>query len=940
MNEIESAIKQHLKDKNYFFVFQSDIDAKQWLRRSCTFEGGITLASGRFMAWDKFIEINFYPHCESGAKKSISYEMRLLFVYKLIKENAALAEEKTALNGLPLTLLTPFISIIPVKYAKEGYMFAHSIASILPHLDYWQQRKNESGLPLDNEDKDLLVIKNMYTEFLKTTGFFEASYFSLAMQNQKEFTQRLKDANGNKYIIFYPELIEDFSQYENIFKSHEFFNHIETVNIKKSDEIGTLKLYETSASELRSVILQMQDLHTAHNVPYEDMALNVCGLKNLEPYIAKEFSQYGIPLHSHSGKALTDYGSGAIWNAINECVQTKWTFVSLKKLLFNNFIRWISIERNKELIDFGMRNNCVCGYYINDKYVDVWEAALFVSGKEDLHEYYVKLKTTLTNMTRAKTFAAIRKSFFDFRTHFLQPHEKNFENGQSENDQCELVLSRCIDELWELINLEKQFPALMPDNPFAFFLSMLERKQYVPRRPEIGVNVFAFPIAATSPFKYHFIINANQSDASISHKPLKFLNNEKRKSLSLEDHSAGGETFCAYKNVCTHYSVSASSHTYSGWKIPNSFWSEHLENAAVPPTAIDNFYLEKLYWANGLEFKINLYPVQKESFLKWQNIVAAEHAAHKQKEKKLHPLYLQHILDNKMPNIVKTSATDLDAFFTCRKKWLYSCVLKLWELPLNALLFDDKSRGIIFHNILEELFRRIQKDDKIFKAENMERYKDHLHDITCAVVKKQRNNILIEPFFRPLSKSIYNILSDYLEVEGKYFDSYRIELLEEEFSKLLEWDDGKVLLTGRIDRVSLDKEGKAIIIDYKTVQKKTLKSYRKDENGEIKNFQMACYVSLYEQQIQEQKKVSAGIFVSLIESGTKALKVIFNDNEPKKTTRENFEDTLLVLNESIRFYRDCVTKLNLSNEPIDFETCIECTYKHICRTTYTSGGIL
>jgi hypothetical protein len=740
----------------------------------------------------------------------------------------------------------------------------------------------------------------------------------------------------NRYIIFYPELIEDWGQYKNLLEERQGIKidnpakpeNIITVTLKPSKTAGKLYLYESSRAELRSVINEILRLHNEEQVYYEDIALNVPELKKIESYITREFSLYDIPVHAHSGAMLGEYGTGRFWRAVSECVQNKWTFMSVKSLLLNNQIPWKKMETNRALINFGIENNCVCGYFDDNKYVDVWETALFVSQKKEMHSYYVKLVKTLTKMCRAKTFDELRIHFFDFRINFFSDNAPVTDEtimDVSKNQESDAVLSRCIDELWNLIALEKDFPFLTPEDPYGFFISVLDKKQYVPRREEKGVHLFDYKMAAASPFKYHFVINANQESASIVYKPLKFLNDEKRKVLGVEDNSASIDYFNAYKNVCSgNFYISAASHSFTGWKIPHSFYSGHIEQAVLKS---DMRTEEVLWWDCGGVFPSTLSSGQVRGFKKWYSIQQIMPAQNKIPLAANYIPYYSRISTSDSEEVyIKSSATDLTVFFDCPRKWLYSRVLGIEEFQDEARLLDDNSKGLIYHAVLSLLFNKIKLIDKCFKKENISLYNDWLEQITkdYFINKLDIPNVLLKPFLSALTLSVIKTLKKYLNTEAVNFNNYAVEGTECLFSMQV----GGLILKGFIDRVSINLEGEPVIIDYKTKNTPSFKSCVADSNNQLENFQIACYVKLYE--ALNNKKTEQAVFSSLVDH--KIVSVI--DADQNKNNRAEFEKTITALDTYIQTYKEKVSTMCISSKDVPFYKCLSCIYKHICRKTY------
>ncbi|GMO25097.1 MAG: PD-(D/E)XK nuclease family protein [Termitinemataceae bacterium] len=911
---IELNIRQYIKNQNCYFVFPSDIDAQQWGRKSCTFDFLHTVASDRFLAWDKFKEMM----CKTdGGLRPVSAELRLLFTTNLIKRNKEAVASGITDNGLPL------ISVIPKQFAEDGGIFADSITATLPYLTYWQQRHAANGGNADNEDTDLLTIKKLYNDFLSATNTYEISDICF------EFA-----ATDNCYIIFYPELIEDWSIYKDIFLEHN--DKVKIVKIQQDKIESNLNLYESARTELRGIILSIKKLYEEDGVAYEDIAVNVPDLKNIEAYIKREFALYDIPMHAHSGRALAEYETGRFWKAADECVQNNWTFKSIKALLFNNHLPWKMPDINQELIRFAINNNCLCGYYEDSGFVDVLENALFLSPNTLLHEYYKKLKKTVTGMTHSKSFTILIKNFFDFRKYFFSEQSKDEDEDKEsyENKILSNSLSRCIEELWNLVNIEKKYSIPMPENPYSFFISMLKKKQYVPAREDNGVHIFEYRVAAASPFKYRFIMNVSQNAASIVYKPLKFLNNDKRKALNVEDISVSAEYFKAYN---AQY-ISCSLHAFSGWSLPHSFWNDRIKNAVPQP---DSYTEEKSWWADEALFPVNLYPAQKMSFKNWFAVYSASKQNAKEgKQKIILPEYKEKIMQkdhnvlgissNEENSCIKVSASDLNIFFECPQKWLYGRLLDIKELKVEAEMLDADSKGLILHLVLSKLYKKIKETDKIFIAKNIPLYKEWLFEITSEyfLTQNEHPSVLIKPFVVPLTRSVCNILGSYLVSESKKYDGYGIDELECYIEQNCELPlSGSILLKGFIDRVSIDKKNNPVIIDYKTKNTPAIRDCTANENGDLFNFQMAVYVKLYEN--LKNKKIASAVFASLVDRDYTTI----IDDETKKD-RAVYQNTMYALEEYLKIYHDKVLAYDLSTKDVSSFICHSCDYKTVCRKTY------
>jgi len=546
VNTVIHTIKEHISDRNSYFVFPSQTAASLWARKTCTLGIVRSVAANRFLAWDRFKEEVVKK--KETKRKPASNLIRKLFAEALARKNSE----------------TPFLkSIIPPEHAKGGRVFAPFISRLLPSLVLWEKLAANTQVP-DAEDEDYAFIKKEYSALLERHSLFEPSWEETKIQ-----------ASEARYAIFFPELIEDFAEYDALLAAPQFFRITEDSVAPQSPGGQNLVFYRSAREEIRSAVLELRRLHEEDGIPYEDMAVSVPELEEMEPTLLLEFSLRHIPFVRRAGKKLGESGAGRLFTLVNECAVSRFSFGSLKSLILNDHIPWKEREKNRALVNFGIKYNCVSGYIQDGKAVDIWEEAFregYNDGGKDLQPYYRELKKRVLSLAGAESFADIRKHYFAFRRDFL-----DMEKFSPEDDA---VLSRCIAELSTLIDLEEMFnePSLVPASPLGFFLSCLGETEYVRASGKSGINIFKWRVAAASPFACHFVLNASQSAASVLYQPMKFLRQDKRKALGLEDRDASDSFF----KLSFAERISASAQTFSGWAIPHSFFAQGKTITPLP----------------------------------------------------------------------------------------------------------------------------------------------------------------------------------------------------------------------------------------------------------------------------------------------------------------------------------------------------------------------
>jgi RecB family exonuclease len=1012
MNPVLEILAKEIADPKVRFVFPSETASSLWARKACLFTGTRSIALNRFLAWDRFKEK--VVRAEARGRRPVNGVIRRLFAEALIRKNAA-AVKAGGLGGGTGAADFPFRSLIPPGFAEGGAVFAVSLAALLPSLALWEsKRRQAAAYRNDDEDRDLELVKREYTAFLDGHELFEPSWEKPPLRDRE-----------HRYVIFFPEAIDDFDEYEALLTVPPVrLVHAgeEAPDPAAGDDAaeppgsgGALWLYNSAREEIRSAVLEMRRLHEEEKIPYEDMAISVPGLEDLEPYLLRELSLYHVPFHRHAGQSLGEYGAGRLFALIGGCTANHFSFASLKALVLNDHLPWRYPELNRALIEFGVRNNCVSGYTEAGRFVDVWAEAFRTGPEKNLGRYYTALQSALGSIAASSSFTEIRRRYFAFRGRrnirgepasvppasmppasmplasmplaSMPPasmpdgtdtagggHTAGYEgwsrgegffSGDKTGDEENAVLARCIEELSALIQLEEAYPELIPASPFAFYLSVLQGQQYVPQRREAGVNIFRYRVAAAAPFSCHFLLNVSQDAATVLYQPLRFLRQDKRNRLGLADTDASAAFFRLYRlqgwgSFRPHTRISVSRESFSGWAIPHSCFAGNT--LAAPPPQTDPFTAERVWWAGlcastsvlsasgGTEaegggnrngFPARLFPVQQEGFKRWRT--ALEESFPPERFNLLRAPFpgqgiCRQLLREKIAGgqydetgrLIKVSATaDLNPFFTCPALWFYRKILGLRPFSLEARLLDDASLGLLYHEILKNLFHEIRKQDGSFQSAHIESYRSWLSRITALAARQYQafQGPLAVPLLVSQAAAIVKKLSVLLKTEANYFDGYTVGALEQGLCL----EQGGMLLNGIVDRVSVSPGDEAVIIDYKTGGSHSKKASTETEDNDLRDFQIPLYIKLYEQQTGTR---TAGAFFMIINKHD-ITAVVGSPGRKRGNTRDEYQKTLNVLEEKLEQFRRSVEELDFAPRTFSLKDCLGCDYKTLCRTSFS-----
>ena len=789
-NSIEESIVRNIRDENVVFVFPTEVACKgwaDWTIRNSDRTGVSAVAMERFIAWDVFKGDCIRTKQED--KSTVPSLMRKIFASYLIEKNAEIKKNNinSGLNDKPI-----FKSLITYEFADGASSFSDWIAKIFPSLKIWksyhdtdsyknviEEMKKEAELSgkefslscNDDEDDDYEKLYEEYKNFLDENDLFDPAW------EQPPFTST---DEKTKFVIIYPQVLEDWTQYEFLLRMAEKEDALSFVDVPKNIEIENTAWchFDTSVEELHNVAQFLRKKHDEDGIAWTDMALSVPNVDSYGSYIERELTLFEIPAVARFSRMLSEHGAGKIFFQIQECVRTDFAFESVKSLLLNDDIPW----KNKYLIDslimFGKENNCVCSYAD----IDIWEESFKnpvhrisddkiperVQKREEkiaeLSKFYGDLKNSTTRMVRAKSFRGLLRAYRTFRRIFID------RNGFEEMKKSDLILSRCIAELTSLVELENEYcteekrnsgirkdgkTAYRISNVFGFFVSHLEQTQYLDQTEERGVQIFPYRAAAACPFKVHVVVDATQDSLSVGSlfKQLNFLNESKRNVILRIDPETNDKffkftEFDPSESFISLYQVSASENSFftsaeqsfGKYGFPHGFLKG--EKRVAPFSDKNAFAKEKLsFVSSDFSFPSAIMKTQKEGFDSWkmqlrnENQNSAENSTDSASDSLnvFSGAKIRSIIDKKFfdktKKKYKISPSNIKSFYKCPRQWLFEKILSLRPLNNEADLMNDFVVGRINHAIFEEYLTAVKNLDVKF-SDTLEKVLDENKEIT------------------------------------------------------------------------------------------------------------------------------------------------------------------------------------------------------------------
>lgn len=946
--EIPAVLCENLSDDKTIFVFPTDTVMNSWIDwivLNPDKSGMDAVAFERFCAWDTFK--GKYVQEEKEGYSVIPPILRKFFVSDLIARNAA-KPEKDRLQ----VIINP-----KDEYAKNADSFCDWIEKNLSSLNFWKKRLDQNATEygeLDAEDKDYLYIYEEYCKFLEDNKLFEPAWIEPESFNVK-----------NRFVIFFPELLEDFCDFETLFSASP---SITLCSIAKDVPAPKAYKYADSRSELRQTMLRIIDIAESGRADWSEIALSVPDIDTYRPYIEREFVLYNIPFVIKSGQPLTKNCAGRIFREIYDCHSNGFTFDSVRSLMLDECVPWKDeyAELRENLIREGNRMRCLC----SPEEKDIWRQCFGSKTKrlelagagseeieyfEELQKFYNKIHKAVEDFFETTAdgdggFEKIRTSWMNFKTQFLKTNADFSEEANN-------ILSRCIKELEAIISMEKKYADcnLQVSSPFDFFLRILDSKTYTPQTTATGVNIFKYKLSAAANFKYQFVIDASQKNIDVQYKRLRFLNTTKRTKLHLIDDDKirnvtdifvklyakkTDDTDCDENFV--HFSYAEES--FAGFMICHSTLTEDKHPELFD--SLDYIKHERDFISGKITAAERITESQKAQFEKWKQTnvskeTSTSHTINEEIKNKIAARY------QKESGLLRVSARgDLEKFFPCPRRWLLQSILKIHDDSLDTNLMQNFDMGNLHHKIFELFFKEYEgKKLPALDDENISEIRALIFDKVTEGIKSPsdfRDSILAISALESQKENICKTVTAVIFAILERFFGTTVEGIEKTFSKnakLFEW-------YGKIDLLLKSDSGEYVIIDYKNSSYSIPKVSEmfSDKNDILADFQMPVYYKLIGGTSFEdfEDRVYGGYFCNIKEA---KFTTVTQTGGSKNHTPEDCEETLRVIDDYGELFKDkveaqafepCTSKDHRDKQNVKvYESCIACPCKTICRTTYT-----
>ncbi|MBN1412980.1 MAG: PD-(D/E)XK nuclease family protein [Spirochaetales bacterium] len=900
MKTIFSIIKDNLNHADHFFVFPSEIAAGFYRHKAFDFTDAKTVLSGQFISWDDFKQKTFQFSTKAKPANNIN---RIFFLNGLLAGNTE----------------TPvFKELIRREFASQSNIYAGHLKKMLPVLNGMETGGvlSDSG-PISRDKKaDLRFLFNKYRDFLETHSLFEPNYLVPAI-----------DTDGLQFILFFPEVIDDYRQYSGLISGQKNIKIIPLHEQTMKQEIK-ITSFENSLHEIRWLFHEIKNL-LKKGVRSDEIGITIGGTEELDWILRNEAKLRGITLYEHKGRQLSSFAVIILFRHLKECHDSGFSFDSLKNLLLNASIPLKNREAADHLIAFGIRYKCIKNYHYGQQ-TDIWEVNFKKAEENDLgkgpvdaiRHYYRNINKRISAIIKASDFEELKDAIDRFLNQFFIIEGMEWETYK--------ILRFALKQLDELTLAHKKLGEPVITDCYALWLQYMDEKIYVPVRPLKGISVYPYRVSAGIFPDYHFIINASQDNTRHILNSFPFLNQQEQKALKIKEEDLTADFLKLYSESGKNVSITCSKRNLSGTLLPPGFFITHgiidnftsLENIGNA----DPFIQETELWSGRRNDALaEIYPAQFEGYT---------HACSTVFKKKIDDYTLAALdrqgilplikkrLSNK-DGVYEFNYSKLESYAKCPFGFLLEYALGIEEYAGEIEFFSPLEWGLLLHSLLERLCR-LRESAEGTGAQILEA------GLKQALGKYRHNHpVPIKPVWTWIEAKAAALASVFMDKDDDEFDGYSLHSVEFSMSHMIRED--RVKLRGRIDRI-IYRDDKYTIIDYKRSGIPSAGDIFGEAPG---SFQMPLYYYLAGKVLQET--VSQVAYYN-IEEGR--YRFIYDGDGKRRNaaSRETMEKAAANVE---KYCIDMADRLDAGEffpkPPYNRIDCRYCTYRGVCRLKYVLG---
>ncbi len=926
--EIQRRISELIRDPLVDFVFPSQVAAESQARARCLSGLSGAVESSRFPGWDSFKESLFSPR---DARRPANRIARTIWAARVLER-----QKKEA-----------FLAVLTGP-GEPSPAFLSCIASIPPRLRATVESiraLGESGRGGLTGESTLVCadLESLYKDY---RGFLdECSLFEPDWQRTRSPARE-----GRRYILFAPELIEDFDEYRDSIAA------MENVEVLSLDQLSprsggpsfALAAFPNAREEIRWVFGRISALLDAGVRP-EEIAVTSTQLEKAAPLILRTAKEWGVPCALKSGTRLSATAFGRFLVAAKTCHSRDFDFPSMRNILLDKAIPWKNRDLARDLVRFGIQYHIHSGYGSGKDRVDIWKETFRICDpRSPLSGFHDALTRGIRELAAAGSFAQLRERLMKFRRNILAETDVE-EAGERE-------VERVIAELGKLCETEAILgPAGRVPEPFGLFLSHLESEPYVPQSGDGMVPVYAYKVSALMAVSHHFILGCSEEATRVSFSGGTFLPETLKEILGRKDRDASASFMAAYTGDPGSLACFATE-DFSGWSATRAD-----AGPAIPPEDFDEIRAadpvlgETRAWRSGragtLPSRLCAWqiramcgedPAENPVPEAGQNRETAairgsppllSRSGRDYSRDCAGAAILSGILCRKESpeGWLRLSASGVKDYLACPFSWLLKRALHLEEEPSGMGFFDNMLAGEMAHALIRELYVEIAADGP-YDPSRAQVYKTAIPHLARKVLVEfsKRQGPFLEPMFEAYLPLLADRVARLVDAES-VFAGWNPGDFEIEGVKA--YPENMVTLEGRADRIAFRGEVLAIV-DYKkkTVPRAANLVLSAEPAGGLGDCQIAAYVRLFE---GGGRLVERAAFYSI--ENAEWSNVI---GEGGLKSRGEYEAELRVFDSDLArvaaAMRQGDFRISPPTSPGGADSCENCEWKAVCRSRFAT----
>lgn len=887
---VEEIIRDRLEDRSHLFVFPSEVAADFWRRWLVTKSDTPAVEQGRFQSWDSFKE-RFLPR--ESKLRPVNRMVRRLFVAGLQ------AGSPEVLGAL----------------APQGGISTSFVASLLPELQRLLGSDAFGSLP-DSLASSYRGLHTRYEAFLGDHGFFEPSWVA----------PRGQEIPGG-VTLFFPELIEDYREYESAVKEMAGATVIGVAELGEP-ESSRREEFGHVAGELSALMIRLDRLLT-EGVPPAEIAVTVASLDSVRPELRSLAAAYGIPLRERAGLPLPQLPGGRFFALLDELYTSAYHPDAMASLLLDGGLPWKERLAARRLVARGREARCVAADRKGAR--DRWLRALRDEPESD--SLFRRLTSLAEALLQAPTFAELQRRLYEFIGALF--------DDDLWSPQGEAIFQRATLLMGKLVGMERHL-SLSVSSPWSHFIAFLEEEVYVAQDPREGISVYPYRVSAGIRPAYHFLLNATHGETRIAREPLAFLREDLRERFGEEPRDLTDPFLEAYARSGLEVAISHSATNQGGAQIPPAYFislggplgsAERVDLDEIRRR--DPYRLEELFYREEVSLPEvgRLYRRQQAGSL-W---MARQRSGRRSVDYRSQIVEDEQLRERLLrgEQRVTLSHTGVQSYLTSPFGFLLQRLLGIEEPDLDPQDANAMVVGRFYHDIMKELNRELKERKILVSGEQEEEIAELLKQSAEKVGERYRRAELgvPAPVMSHVASRSAGLLLRALKAEMEELPPFRVTHVEHPFEEEMEG----YRIAGRIDRLGATEEGAYTVVDYKKGNVPAAGEIGPDKEGGvegIRSLQLPMYLMAAEKGLGRSAQLTEELYYLSLEKGE--MRFLRSETGGGRATLSG-EEFLAFFASS----RQILARIAGGIEAGDFRCgdgdpdCEECPFRGVCRSRFS-----